>query len=382
MRKDYLNFAVLFTGSLLFQIIQIGSFPILIVQLLEGGAYEHFVIGLFAAISWISVIVLSPFVPGLIARFGERATLHAAFITSLAGLALLLAPVGLACLAAASILLGVGLILRWIACDTLVANLSPRATRGRLIGLHEALMGFGIALGPILFTLGDLRAVTWLSIAAIVVGQACLMLTDMRFAHQDAEEETATAGTSVYRLIVVALAAALVAGFIESASIALFPVHFGHFGFPLAEAAILVSAFGFGGTLLQPPLGYIADRRGYAFAQILCGVAIACACAALIAFAANYMVLLAAMFLLGGAGGGLNTLAVIEAGNELNGARMPAAMTAIAVLYTVGGVAGPILSASLLSAAGNFGMVLLFGTISLMLVMTVALHAARRMRPS
>ena len=46
--------------------------------------------------------------------------------------------------------LGIGLILRWIACDTWIVAVAKKDERGRAIGVHETLMGLGIAVGPLL----------------------------------------------------------------------------------------------------------------------------------------------------------------------------------------------------------------------------------------
>lgn len=47
-------------------------------------------------------------------------------------------------------LLGSGLIIRWIVCDTWLITIADDKERGRVIGVHETLMGVGIAIGPLL----------------------------------------------------------------------------------------------------------------------------------------------------------------------------------------------------------------------------------------
>ena len=58
---------LVFTGSLLFQIVQLGCFPILISQILDQKGESSSVIGLLIAIPWVSVLLLGPVVPVLIA---------------------------------------------------------------------------------------------------------------------------------------------------------------------------------------------------------------------------------------------------------------------------------------------------------------------------
>lgn len=354
----------LFAGSLLFQIIQVGIYPILLSQIMSSDNYGSSIIGVLVSISWISVFVAGPFVPRFIRRVGYRSSVALAFLCTVASLCLLLWSQHLAILVVSSSLMGAGLILRWISCDTLLVEMSEFGSRGKIIGWHEALMGLGIGLGPLFFFYFDLRTVAWICILLAIAGQVAFQVTKMDREAVEAADTESGPHVSVHRLIAIALAAAFVAGFIESSSIALFPLHFENFGYTLASSAVLVSAFGFGGTLLQPPLGYLADKKGYALSQVLCLSVVIAGCVVVALFPENVVIMFCALFLVGGAAGGLNTLAVIEAAQTLKGPQVPVAMTAIAMLYTLGGVGGPITAGATLEMVNNLGMIILFGAVA------------------
>lgn len=353
--------AALFAGSLLFQIVQVGAFPILISQLLSIAGADSFTIGVFVAISWVAVFVAGPFVPRLIATLGSRKANLLAFVFTMVGLVLLLLPTSLTSVFASSIAIGLGLIVRWINCDTLVVHLSKYHARGRTIGLHEALMGLGIGLGPLLFVLPNLSAVIWVCVGIVLVGQIAFLATNTA-----ASDEVMAAGFGIgnkrflLRALLMALFAALIAGFIENSSIALLPLYFESVNFSLGTSAVLVSSFGFGGTLLQPALGYLADRCSYLFAQMVCVLVIIASVAVVYMFTDVFFTSFAALFFLGGAAGGLNTLAVIEAGKSQSNTQIPAAMTAIAMLYTLGSIIGPVASGAVLDLMQGQGMMVLF----------------------
>lgn len=362
---------LIFAGSLIFQIVQIGSYPILISQFLAQDGVSTAVIGWLLAISWIAVFALGPFVPRIVHGLGYKLVNLVATAFSLAALGLLLVSSEPFSIFISAIFMGVGLILRWINLDTLVVHASDEAGRGKIIGLHEALMGFGIALGPLLFLIPDLRVVTFVSLTLVAIAQFSFLLAEMPSPAEDGEEKHESDGRRwggfKPQTIAIALAAAFVAGFVENSSVALFPLHFEAFGYPLSASAVLVSAFGFGGTLLQPPLGHLADRYGYVFAQLACVAGVVASCIAIVALERHQYALLPALFILGAAGGGLNTLAVIEAGKTLGMNHMPAAMTAIAMAYTVGSIGGPVASGAVMPLLANNGMVVLFGGIALAL---------------
>jgi MFS family permease len=309
-------------------------------------------------------------VPWVIRRFGHLGANLMAAVLTIAGFAGLAAPLSLGVVASSTVVMGLGLIVRWITCDTLVVHVANEATRGRVIGLHEALMGLGIGLGPLLFTGLDLTPIAMVSILLALVAAFSFVVagsapSERNRKHEDEAPGHDRAGAiavarSYFGLIALALVAAFIAGFVENSSVAMFPLNLLRHGYELSASAVMVSAFGFGGTLLQPLLGAIADRRGYGFAQALCAVTVIASCGAIAAFTALPPVLLVAMFFLGGAAGGFNTLAVIEAGQRLDTQRIPAAMTAIAMMYTIGSIGGPIAAGAVMDQLANTGMLALF----------------------
>lgn len=365
----------LFSGSLLFQIIQVGTFPILISQFLSDSSLSSFAIGIFVAVAWIVVFLAGPFVPSLIADVGpHRSNLFASCFTIVSLVMLVLSPTP-AFIGLSSIAMGMGLIIRWIVCDTLVVHVSATHVRGRMIGLHEALMGLGIGLGPLLFVGTDLQTVVWICIAIAVLGQFAFFIANHSpIAELEAEPGKGPGQKFLIRVILTALVAAFVSGLIENSAIALLPLYFEHVDFSLQISAILVSSFGFGGTLLQPALGYIADRWNYYLAQMLCIIFIIGSSLVVLLFTEQMLVSLVALFFLGGAAGGLNTLAVIEAGRSQNAPQIPAAMTAIAMLYTLGGIAGPVASGASLGLFQNQGMMILFVLSGAVLALFLVFH--------
>lgn len=356
-KGNRIQIATVFAVSLVFQVIQVGAFPIYLSQEMLGLGFESWVIGLCAAISWLTILALGPVIPRSLRLLGYRWATALSVLFTVAGLALIAYSDALAAITVSAVAVGSGLILRWIAFDALVVEIASETRRGSTVGLHEALMGFGIALGPLFFVVLPLHLVPLacigLALVALLAFQAVKCPPPAR-AEADSEHSDRR---KLVRLLAPALLAAFVAGSVESAGIALFPVHFQYLGFPLSQAAILVTAFGLGGTLLQPPLGTVADRSGYRLAHGLCILVVVASGLALVSLPGNLQVTAVAIFLLGGAAGGFNTLAVIEAGTRMGSADIPAAMTAIAMAYTVGGVVGPAISGAVLGVASNQGMI-------------------------
>lgn len=353
-------------GSLLAQIVQVAGYPTLLALALARLDYPSWLIGAILAFQWTVVLISAPFVPRLMDRIGIKAAGQTGSILSAAALGLLLVSNSLPSTIASALLMGLGLTIRWVACDTWIVQAVDEQSRGRAIGIHETLMGLGIAIGPIMTMLGDDNetnallayvVLMALSVACFAFGSYVARVTE------SGQKNTSGLFLTVLRFLALALIAALVAGYIETAMVALLPLYLISFHYPEAQSLILLSVFGLGGTVLQAPLGWVADKWSFRAAQILCVFILIVSGVLLIATVSVPWAVAAILFVWGGCAGGLNTLAVIEAGSTLGGSAAGAGMALIASVYTLGSVIGPVASGAMLSFASGHGAILTIITI-------------------
>lgn len=341
MSRPILRLAKINAMSFLAQVVQIGTVPALFALQLSAAHYSTFVIGVIAAAPWLAILCTGHLAPAMLARLGFVAT--SAWGLGLSALALvgaLFSPVA-PVLFALNFLFGVGLILRWIASDTWILAVARASMRGQAIGVHEALMGCGIAAAPLVLALAGVngRAPLVVCLALLAGGGICLLLL---MDENDASPGAPPKGGAAWALAAMptAIASGFVAGYVETASISFLPVFSSEATLALGVVTVL-AAFGIGGTVLQVPLGRLADRVGYRFAQLTCAIVLLCGFPALLAVAGTPSLLLALLFLLGGAAGGMNTLAVIEGGHRARRGGVSSAMFAVALSYTIGSALGP-----------------------------------------
>ncbi|WP_296081986.1 MFS transporter [uncultured Agrobacterium sp.] len=374
---DRAGIAFINLGSLLAQIVQIAGYPTLLSLALTRADYPSWVVGIIVSLQWIVVLILAPLVPTVLSRFGPRVTCQVGAAISIIAVGFLYASTSLPSIAISSVLMGLGLTIRWVACDTWIVESTPDQLRGRVVGIHETLMGLGIAIGPILTMVSAGNETTaLLTLAAIL---ACSVISFAFGAAPDTEMDDPGAdqmGRSkisyVFRALVLALLAAVVAGYIETAMVSLLPIHLMNFDYSEAHALMLLSAFGLGGTLLQTPLGWVADQWSFRAGQVLCSALIITS-GILIIFAVNSPALImVALFFWGGCVGGLNTLAVIEAGATLRAGLSGTGMALIASCYTLGGVVGPIVSGATLSSMGGHGAIVVIVALTALYGTTLA----------
>ena len=353
--------------SFLAQIVQIGTVPALLALRLTQAHHSAVDIGLIAAAPWMAILLVGSRAPRLLARLGFVRSNALALALSALALAGMLRSSSVAELFACNLVFGVGLILRWVSCDTWIVAEAPAHIRGRAIGTHETLMGCGIAAGPLLLALAGVRGAGPVWVCLGLLTASALVLASLSEPEVRPELPQRGGALRAIRMMPTALVAGFLAGYVETSSISFLPA-FSERGLFALGAALTLGGFGAGGTLLQFPLGSLADRYGYRAAQLLCCVVILAGVLSFPMLGHSKMLLLPMLFLWGGAAGGMNTLAVIEAGERMDSATVSTAMATIALAYTVGSMAGPLLVGLATTRYALLGFLLAIGVATLLFV--------------
>ncbi len=364
------------TLSALSQIVQIGTVTPLLSLSLEQQGVEPAKIGVIVSASWLAILLLYKWVPRLLARLGLVKTNILSAALTIAALIGMTLTSHLVLIFLLNFVLGIGLILRWIACDTWIVAVASKDERGRAIGVHETLMGLGIAVGPLLLVVfGVGSAVPYYACAVIVLlsGALALTLKDYDTRPQTPAEKR---HGKLFSVIPTALCGAFIAGFSETSSVSFLAGYSLSAGYLLTAATLLISVFGIGGTVLQLPIGWMADRSSYKVGQLVCGLILLLGTLAIPFSQPLPWLATIIVFLWGGAIGGMNTLAVIEAGDRVGEHQVSTAMTAIAMFYTLGSVLGPIATGATVSYISEHGLMISVGIVGAVFIAMLILHRA------
>lgn len=277
--------------------------------------------------------------------------------------------------------MGASLIIRWIVCDILVIEFAPAPMVGRSIGIHEALMGLGIACGPLLLAFSTLKQAEAFAFAMIAAsGMLLFLLKNPLENNSNPNAQSVTDEHSIGTVIAIFVAfplsfiaffSAFCGGFVESATTSLLPLGLNPQQFDFSTAVLFISLFGVGGTVLQPLIGWLANSRGFYLAQTFCIFFIASISCIIVFFNPSIFWMAALVFTLGGAAGGLNTLAVIQLGKTLSSNLIPFAMTGVAMTYTIGSIVGPSVAGTAIDIYHYNGLFLAFIGISIIIMIAL-----------
>ncbi len=375
-------------GSTFFELV--GYFmllPLLLLKL-KGADVSTFVAGLFAATGWLGVFLMTPFASAITQKLGRRPTLWLAAALPVGAAVGFALTDDLRVWFVLKLLSGMASGLRWVLAEAIIAEFSPPGQRGRYVGIFETLVGCTFVIGPatLVWIGADNPHALWAVMAFFVIGLCWSALIPPLPPARDAH--TARVGVhGVWHALLahpIIMLAGFVGGFFESGITSILPLYGLALGLSAATAALLVSASGLGSALTMLPAGMLADRfidpsRGRR--TLMVGfAALTLIATAVIPWVAHLPWLAwPIVFLWGGAGGSLYTLAMIDIGSREQGITLVNSTAVLVLTYTGGGMAASAASGALIQWSPTLGFPALLMTVaSIGLVALVKTRHARQ----
>ncbi|MGE0023448.1 MAG: MFS transporter [Hyphomicrobium sp.] len=340
-------------STVIAQTVQDGAFgPLMTVALSERGVNES-VSGLIVAAPWVTTAFFTSLIVVLAKRFGSPLCMVAGVLLSSA--CFLWFPIidntwawlGISCA------LGLGTAIRWICGEAWLIATAPAHMLGRVVGVHETLIGLAGAVGPtILVFTGTQGFAPFLGCAAVLAVAALLPPIAARFALArsiEDEKHSPIHGSSAVR---VATLAAFVGGAAEGSAHAFLPVVVTERQFGGWNTLFAASLFSLGGTLFQYPFSILADRRGRGdlFGLASAGLIIV---ALIIPVTQGTSSVFASILVTGAICGTFYTLAALTVANAMPSDELTAGIARLAFGSTLGSIFGPLAMGIALDALGH-----------------------------
>jgi MFS family permease len=332
------------------------AYPITAVSFERWGA-AAWLTGLAAGMPALAALVLLPVATRLASRMGLVPAMVFGVVLGVVGLVLMALWQGVGPWLAWRFVMGLGLLFPWLLGETWINTVASEASRGRVLSLYVVALFGGYGVGPVVMALVPTHGLAPFLIAGVALTLTALpLLAASRFA-PPMENHGSDGLLRTAHLVPVGMMAALVAGVLEYAYLALLPSFALSVGVGEGQALLLVSAFLWGGVALSFPFGWLADRmdRERLFLLLL-GVFILIAVPAGLA-AAMPSLALPATFLLGGIACAFYTLGLAILGERLRPGDLASANAAFLVLYQLGTLGGPPLAGAAMDAWPPHGLV-------------------------
>ena len=333
------------------------SMPLLAL-LLERDGVDPTWIGLNASMASVAVLVAGPLVPRVLDRFGVLPSLYGS-VAAVAAIFLLL-PLwyGLGPWFVLRFLLGACGAVHWIICETWILSIPNRANRGRIVALYLTLLSAGFAIGPLLIGLVGLDGWTPFVTSAGLIALSAVPLLLARSSAPRLPPRAPAAFANALRRAPLILAAAVLAGFTDTAHLSLLPIFGLQSGLEREQALLLLSVTLAGSMILQLPIGWLADRVDRRRLLIALGLVMLAVPPALPQLIETGAFLWPALLIWGGASIGLYTLGLTILGDRFAPAEIAGANAAFVAFFEAGSMLGPIAGGAGMDLAGGQGYLL------------------------
>jgi MFS family permease len=320
----------------IFAVAQGLTYPLLSFILERQGASAG-LIGLSAAMTPLGLIAGSP----LVRRVGAGWLAFACAIVAGTALALIGWTRDVVAWFPLRLMIGLAIGPLFVLSETWLIALSPPQRRGRILGIYTAVVSAGFAAGPlslmIVGTEGWPPFLIGIGAFAVCTLWLAAILRHLPELGRDGGHGSVRA---VARQAPVLLFAVFATAAFEQAVLSLLPVYGVSYDIGERSLSALLTVLVAGNVALQVPFGLAAERWSARSVSIVCALATVLGCVLLPLLIATPLVW-PLFFLWGAFSFGIYTLALVELGERFSGAMLIAGNAAFALLWGIGGIAGP-----------------------------------------
>lgn len=331
------------------------TYPLLALILERQGISET-MIGLNAAMTPLGLLISAPLIPFGAQRLGAWGL---AVACSVATLLLFILLASFRSLEAWFVIrLGLGIVIGGLftISETWINQLSTREVRGRVMGFYSTVLSLGFAVGPFLLPLTGIEG--W---PPFLVGPACtaLSLAVLLVVRRTAPAFEQESGVSLWTFLPLApalLMAVIIIAIFDQATLSFLPLYGLHYGLSQATVAYALGVLIIGNVFLQFPIGWLADRLPRRSLLLACTLVALLGSLLLPLVMTRPVLLWPMLFIWGGVGFGIYTMALVELGDRFSGALLLAGNAAFALMWGIGGMIGPPLTGSAMTWLGPNGL--------------------------
>lgn len=348
------------------------TIPLVSLKLIEIGANMG-AIGVMAAAPSLGILLAAPLAANLSLHFPIKKLLILAMIVSaISILSLFIFKPAIHTWFILRLAMGFAMGILVVLGETYINQVIEDSIRGRIVAFYTSIYTACQVAGPFLLAwFGSDEIMLVIAMASIhIVALLFLLPGHFDFLIKEQRSDTMSMTNFICYAPVIAIAVLLFA-FFDNTVLSLIPLYGMDYHFSERDAVLMISAILAGDACLQIPIGWMADRFDRKNIHIGCG-AVTLLFILVLPFLMGYPLLLwPALMLLGGAAGGIYTLALIRVGEYYTGHQLMKANAAITFLFGLGGLIGPLMCSTAILLFGSNGLV-----VALILITVVFLMAS------
>ena len=345
------------------------TYPLLSFLLKEQNHGET-LIGLNAAMTPIGLILISQFIPPLVARFGSKNLVRMAAVLMAVSLIGFKVFPSIEAWFVLRFLLGVAGGVMFGLSETWVVQAAEGPARTRIMAFYAAILSAGFAIGPFLLPFTGYEGWTPFVIASIL---GLLTLIPIIFVTTEDKAEDEESSMSMMQFIPLApmlVTAVLVFSFMDSGLLALFPVYGTESGLSKDVTSYALGVLIVGNAFLQFFIAWLADRFSKYFVIAGCCITTV-VMLAILPFVMGELLMWPVLVIVGTSGFSIYTVSLAIFGERFKGSALIAGASAFAAMWGLGGIIAPPSIGWAMEGYGPNAMLVIMGAVYLMLALFI-----------
>lgn len=344
-------------------------FPLLsLIQ--ESRGMPSWLIGINSALHPLGIVISVFAIPYLVRRFGARnAVIGAGLLTAAVIVTypfLDISPWWFVL----RVLQGFFVSILFAISEAWIVKFAEGAWRTRILAIYSSILALSFGGGPVLITFTGIEgALPFLAGAAILL-LAIIPVFFVKDEAVDSEDETPLSVFAFARKAPILLFAIGMFAIIDAANLSFLPVYAVKKGFDGETAALALTAFVVGNTVLQFPIGWLADHMPKRIVMAGCGI-ITCISSFLVPFVFGTWALWPVLTVMGATAAGIYTVALGELGERFSGHELVTGTAAFSTMWGVGALAGSLLAGWSIAGFGPDGLPFTMSAVFLVFIVFV-----------
>lgn len=354
-------------------------FPLLSL-IMESRGVPAQVIGANAAMQPLGIVLSIFFIPLVVRRFGtKRAVIGAALLTAAVIVCYPFLPVfwwwfGL------RVLQGFFVSILFAISEAWIVRFAEGAWRSRILAIYTSILALSFGGGPVLITITGIEGTLPFAVGAAVLLLATLPIFFVKDEEVDSEDEAPLSVLGFARKAPILLFAVGMFAILDAANLSFLPVYAVQKGFDRETAALALTAFVLGNTVLQFPIGWCADHFPKRAVMAACGI-LTGICSLLIPFVFGSWALWPVLTVMGATAAGIYTVALGELGERFSGHELVTGTASFSTMWGVGALGGSLAAGWSIAAVGPDGLPFSMAAVFLVFIVAV-LASGGTARPS
>ena len=356
-------------------------FPLLSL-IMESQGVPASVIGYNAAMHPLGIMLSVFVIPTVVRRFGaKRAVIGSALLTAAVIVCYPLFPVfwwwfGL------RILQGFFVSILFAISEAWIVRFAEGAWRSRILAIYTSILALSFGGGPAIIAFTGIEGTIPFLVGAAVLLVATIPIFFVKDEAVDSEDETPLSVLAFARKAPILLFAVGMFAILDAANLSFLPVYAVKKGFDQNDAALALTAFVVGNTVLQFPIGWCADHFPKRRVMAACGL-LAGTSSLLVPFVFGTWALWPVLTVMGATAAGIYTVALGELGERFSGHELVTGTASFSTMWGLGALAGSLAAGWSIAGLGPDGLPFSMAAVFLVFVLTVvASNRTGSRRPS